>query len=167
MFPLPQLMATNWQNLIKGFFCFSCHIGKTIIYIWSKISSSWIYWFWGWTFTNQWPQYDARILQRLLWDPWLLSHALWAWNTKDWYCKGLCRTFIPMVDVCPRALTFQSYCSGQKQWLKAGSLGKELWIGWYGCLEVGLRPNGRSTPDKCTTLVPVSVSVYSVSTRDI
>ena len=51
-FPLPQLMATNWEKFSQRFSCLFCRIGKKILYKWSKISSSSIYWLWVWNFFN-------------------------------------------------------------------------------------------------------------------
>ena len=65
-----------------------------LVYIWPKIVSSLIIWFWGWTFLTQWPQNDAHILQRLV----RLVYALTCSenglaNTLSWQNEHWCRVF--------------------------------------------------------------------------
>ena len=53
-----------WPPIENIFLCLTCRIGKINVYIWSKISSSLIYWFLGWFFFNavakMWCPYLAR-----------------------------------------------------------------------------------------------------------
>ena len=78
-FPLPYLIATNWENLIKSF------VLRKLLYRQDKyrcfVKKYHYHWFIDWgdkLFSTQWPRYDAHILQGLIKSakPLKMSHKL-------------------------------------------------------------------------------------------